>query len=362
MAAPPLYSTAPPGGPRQEVRPSHAMEGGGDGRLRRGLRRGGQGWASPGGRKGERGENRSPPRPHLPRFCNSSVSDSCAASSQCIMGQAPRPNRVCPPPAALLHTPFPRPCVPFPKHHMFCWSARCMSAFFTPQCNKMPWRQGRWSPSRRCQYTPRVPPTLVKRQTDPSHPARPPLAAHRQGPRGSALWRRLLPEPPSHLVLAPLCCVFHEHTTCCACTRAHRFAALLLSTLIPSWSRPPHKVSHELSVLQSGPLGLAMVPCSQPTPGVTVTALQGPRATLTSPLSTQPPSTLPSGSHRPLLATGVCQCRCSAWQREDTKSTSVKMNDYFPNESPALSISGLLSGRPVRLFYLWDVVHVNISM
>ena len=58
--------------------------------------------------------------------------------------------------------------------------------------------------------------------------ARPPLAAHRQGPGGSALWRRLLPEPPSHLALSPLCCVFHEHTTCCACTRAHTFAALLL--------------------------------------------------------------------------------------------------------------------------------------
>ena len=229
-----------------------------------------------------------------------------------------------------------------------------MSAFFTPQCNKMPWRQGRWSPSCRCQHTPSVPPTLVKRQTDPFHPGpatarRPQAGSRRLGPLETAAPRA--PVPPR--ALSSLLCL----------PRAHHLLRVHSCTHVCSPSPlNAHSFLVSLSVLQSGPLGLAVVPCSQPTPEVTVTALQGPRATLTSPLSTQPPSTLPSGSHRPLLVTGVCQCRCSAWQREDTKSTSVQMNDYFPNESPALSISGLLSGRPVRLFYLWDVVHVNISM
>ena len=203
-------------------------------------------------------------------------------------------SRVCPPPASPSQGPAP------PSRHItFSWPAHCVSSAI----NVM--ETAHWSPSRWCQHTLGVLPTLLQgRRTLLTWPP----ATARRPQAGS---QHCSPAPPPISAHSPVRCVFlgaRHLLRVHSCARLQPFPCE--RSVLPGLALLTVSVS--VLCFSPGPLGLAVVPSSRPTPKVTVTALQSPRATLTKLLSTQPPSTLPSLSHRPLLETGVCQGQCSA--------------------------------------------------
>ena len=103
-----------------------------------------------------------------------------------------------------------------------------------------------WSPSRWCQHTLGVLPTLLQgRRTLLTWPP----ATARRPQAGS---QRCSQAPPPHLgTLSFLLCP-PRSTPPAACALVRTAAALPLRTLSPSWSRPPHSLG-EYSVLQPRP-------------------------------------------------------------------------------------------------------------
>lgn len=173
------------------------MEVGGDGSLRGGLRRGGQGWPQRGARRTGLPQGRISP--------DSGTAASLTAvqpAHRVHCGLARRPESALPLPFP--DTPASRGPASLSRHTTFSWSARRVCPLHFPvQQNALESRT--LSPSRRCQHIPGVLPTLAKRQTHPSHlgpgPARRPQAgSQRLGPPETAA-----PRAPARLPISPLC-------------------------------------------------------------------------------------------------------------------------------------------------------------
>ena len=113
-------------------------------------------------------------------------------------------SRVCPPPASPSQGPAP------PSRHItFSWPAHCVSSTI----NVM--ETAHWSPSRWCQHTLGVLPTLLQgRRTLLTWP---PATARR--PQAGSQHCSQAPLPSQHTLLSALSS--EEHATCCVCTRAH---------------------------------------------------------------------------------------------------------------------------------------------